>query len=328
MRTLAATGRAAVTALSLAALCLAALLAPASGQTWPSRPLSAIIPLAAGNAGDVLGRVVLDQLSRQFAQPIIIDNRPGGGGALGAAAGAKAAPDGYTMLVFGSNISIAPAIHRNLPYDTLRDFAAVIPIGNQPLVLLTGPSTGIKSVADLLAAAKAKPINYASAGAGSISHLAAERLRLAAGFEAQQIPFRGPVDAFTEVMTGRVDFYVVPIAPALSLIVEGKLRPLAVSTAARTSMLPAVPTLTESGIGDSEFYLWNGIFVPAGTPREIINRLHQETVQALQAPNVRDRLKTLGVEPMPMSPEDFAAFFAREVNGIAALVKAAKIVGD
>src|SRR5207247_1423146 len=263
-----------------------AALAHGHAQAWPSRNIMSVIPFAPGNANDVVGRIVLDQLSRQLGQPIIIENRAGAGGTTGVAFVAKAAPDGYTVLVHSSTFSAGYSLYKSLPYDTFNDFIAVIPFGIQPTVLITAPSKGWKTLADLVAAAKANPgkLNFASAGVGAASHLAAERFRISAGFTAQHIPFRGPVEALTEVMTGRIDFYFLPVAPALPLIQEGKLVALAVSTAKRAALLPNVPTTAEAGLHDAAYVFWNGIFLPAKTPREIVNRLHNETQKALAVP--------------------------------------------
>src|SRR5262245_9322541 len=299
----------------------------AFAQTWPTRAVTVIVPFAAGNAIDAVGRIVMDELSKQIGQPVVVENRAGAGGTVGAAAVARAAPDGYTLLLYSSSFSISHAIHANLPYDTLRDFIPVVPFGLQPTVLVTAPSKGFKTLGELVAAAKAKPgaMSFASAGIGAASHMAAERLRVSAGFEALHVPFRGPTDALTAAMTGQVDFYFLPIAPALPLINDGKLTALAVSTAKRATALPDVPTTTEAGLKDSAYDFWVGMFVPAKTPRELVARLHDETQKALDVPSVKDRYAKLGVEPMRMTQEEFAKYFRADVEDTARLVKAAKI---
>ena len=223
-----------------------------SAQGWPERTIQAIVPFAPGAANDIVGRIVLEQVSKQVSQPIVVENRPGAGGTLGVTAVAKAAPTGHTILVHSSSFASAYSLHKNLPYDTLNDFTAVIPVGKTPTVLVTAPSKGFKTAADLIAAAKAKPgeMNFASAGIGSVSHLAAERFRLSAGIDAQHIPFRGPNEAFTELMAGRIDFYFLPLAPALPLVKDGQLIALAVSTDTRALALPNVPTTAELGLKD------------------------------------------------------------------------------
>src|SRR5436190_703482 len=259
----------------LAPLCAALLAATpdaALAQAWPSRTIQAVIPFAPGNANDVVGRIVLDQLSKQIGQPIVVENRSGAGGTTGVGFVAKSAPDGNTILVHSSTFSAGYSLYKSLPYDTFNDFIAVIPLGIQPTVLIAAPSKGWKTLGELVAFAKAKPgkLNFASAGVGAASHLAAERFRLSAGFTAQHIPFRGPVEALTEVMTGRIDFYFLPVSPALPLIKDGKVVALAVSTAKRASALPDVPTTAEAGLKDAAYAFWNGIFLPAKTPRDIV----------------------------------------------------------
>ena len=289
--------------------------APAGAQAWQTRPILAVIPFSAGNANDVVGRVVLDQLSQQLGEPIVIENRAGAGGTTGVAFVAKAAPDGYTILVHSSTFSAGQALYKSLPYDTLHDFASIIPLGLQPTVLVAAPAKGWKSVSDLVAAAKAHPgtLTFASAGIGSASHLAAERLRFSAGFNALHVPYRGPNEALSDVITGRVDFYFLPIAPALPLINDGKLVALAVSTATRNPTLPNVPTTAEAGLKDAAYAFWTGVFAPAATPKPIVNRIYEETRKALDVPSVKERLAKVGVEPMPMSMAEFDAYFRQDV---------------
>jgi tripartite-type tricarboxylate transporter receptor subunit TctC len=311
----------------VAALALLVAAEAARAQAWPSKSILAIIPFSAGNANDVVGRIVLEQVSRQLGQPIIIENRAGAGGTTGVNFVAKAAPDGYTILGHSSSFSASLAIYKSLPYDTLRDFTAIIPLGLQPTVLVVSPSKGWKTLAELVAAAKAKPgsLNFASAGIGSVSHLAAERFRVSAGFQAQHIPFKGPNEALTDVMTGRIDFYFLPIAPALPLIKDGKLVALAVSTAQRAASLPEVPTTAEAGLKDASYHFWTGLFAPAKTPQDIVGRLYGETRKALAEPSVQERLTKLGVEPLPMSAAEFASYFRDDVTSTVKLAKEAGI---
>jgi tripartite-type tricarboxylate transporter receptor subunit TctC len=309
------------------ALTMAQATAQTMSQTWPTRPILAVIPFSAGNANDVVGRVVLDQLSQQLGEPIVIENRAGAGGTTGVAFVAKAAPDGYTILVHSSTFSAAQAIYKTLPYDTLHDFAAIIPLGLQPTVLVASPSKGWKTVADLIAAAKAKPnsLTFASAGIGSASHLAAERLRFSAGFQALHVPYRGPNEALSDVITGRIDFYFLPIAPALPLINDGKLTALAVSTATRAAPLPNVPTTAEVGLKDASYHFWTGLFVPEQTPKAIIAKVSDETHKALAVPTVQERLSKLGVDPMSMSTAEFDTYFRDDVRDTVKLVRDAGI---
>jgi tripartite-type tricarboxylate transporter receptor subunit TctC len=300
----------------------------AVAQDWPTRSMLVISAVSAGNAGDTVARIVLEQVSKQIGQSFVIENRPGAGGTIGSASVAKAEPDGYTMLVLSSSQGSYVVLHKTLPYDPLRDLLPVVLFGVQPSVLVAAPSKGWKSVADLVAAAKARPgtLNFASAGLGSASHWAAERLRLATGIDVQHIPFRGPVEAFTEVMTGRVDFYYLPIAPALPNIRNGKIVALAVSTPKRAPTLPDVPTVVEAGYPDARYLFWGGLAVPTKTPRGIVNRLHEETQKALNVPAVQEKLATFGVEPMPMSVEQFGKFYRDDVAAIVKLAKDINLV--
>jgi tripartite-type tricarboxylate transporter receptor subunit TctC len=324
----AATVAAMATVASALTLILAAPL-PAqtsSAQTWPTKRVQVIVPFSPGSATDLLPRTVFEHVSAKVGQPIIIENRPGGGGAIGVGSVAKAEPDGHTILVHSNALVTAPAI-QPMPYDPVQDFAAITPLGNVPLVLVISPEKNIKTLKELVAAAKAKPgsINYAAAGIGTPPHLTTERFRLAAKFEGQLVPFKGAPEALTEVLTGRVDFYFCPITPAMPFIREGKLLALAVSSSKRASALPDVPTTVEAGFPDSDFDFWIGMVVPKKTPRDIVARIHQETVNGLRDPVVKEKLGKLGVEEMVMSPDDFDARIAREAPIAVALAKAAGI---
>ena len=300
----------------------------AIAQDWPTRSILLVSAVSAGNAGDIIARIVLEQVSKQIGQSFVIENRPGGGGTIGSASVAKAEPDGYTTLALSSSQGSYLVLHKTLPYDPLRDFVPVVLFGVQPSVLVAAPSKGWKSVADLVAAARARPgtLNFASAGLGSASHWAAERLRLATGINVQHIPFRGPVEAFTEVMTGRVDFYYLPIAPALSNVRDGKVVALAVSTPKRAPALPNVPTVAEAGYPDAQYLFWGGLALPVKTPRGIVNRLHEETQKALNVPAVQEKLAMFGVEPMPMSVDQFGQFYRDDVAAIVKLAKDINLV--
>ena len=309
--------------LAAAALATPALPRLACAQSWPARPIRAMIPFSAGSSLDIVGRIVLDPLSSQLGQTIVVENRGGAGGTIGTAAVAKADPDGYTLLINASAHSAAPAAYPNIAYDPARDFSAVIPFGTVPNVTLVAPAKGIKTIQELVAAAKSGSLSYASAGVGSATHWAAERLRVSAGFQGVHVPFRGGPEALTEVMTGRVDFTCMGMSAALPFIRDGKLIPLAVSSAKRSSALPAVPTTLESGLADSDYNYWMGLFVPAKTPREIVERLYQETQKALRLPAVVEKFGPQGIEPMPMTPAEFDALIKKEIAINVALVKAA-----
>ena len=284
------------------------------------------MPFSSGSATDLRPRTVFEHVAANVGQTIIIENRPGGGGAIGVSAVAKADPDGHTILVHSNALVTAPAI-QHMPYHPVQDFAGVTTLGNVPLVLVISPDKNIKTVKELVAAAKAKPgsINYAAAGIGTPPHLTAERFRLAAQFEGQLVPFKGAPEALTEVITGRVDFYFCPLTVAMPFIREGKVLALAVGGSKRASALPEVPTTLEAGFPESDFDFWIGMMVPKKTPRDIVARIHQETVKGLQDSSVKEKLSKLGVEDMIMQPDDFDARIAREAPIAVALAQAAGI---
>jgi tripartite-type tricarboxylate transporter receptor subunit TctC len=294
---------------------------------WPTRPIRSVIPFSAGSSVDIIGRIILDPLSQQLGQPMVVENRGGAGGSIGSALVAQAAPDGYTILVNASAHTAVPALYPKAPYDVRKDFSAVIPFGSVPNVVIVAPSQGFKTLKDLVAAAKAKDgtMTFASAGVGSATHLAAERLRTAGGFKATHVPFKGGPEAITEVMTGRVDFACMGVPSSISLINDGKLMALAVCTQKRSTSLPKVPTTIELGYPDSDYNFWMGMFVPAKTDPAIIGRLRQETLKALALPAVAEKFKPQGIEPMQLSSAEFDALIKKEVAQNIALVKAAGI---
>jgi tripartite-type tricarboxylate transporter receptor subunit TctC len=299
----------------------------AAAQDWPTRTVTIVVPLGAGSSSDIMARTVAEQLSKQLGQSFIVENRPGAGGTIGANAVAKSAPDGYTVLAYGA-LATANALHSKVPYDTLNDFIPVISFGVQPLVIVTSPAKGYKTLADLIAAAKAKPgqLTFSSAGVGSASHFAAERLSASAGFKAQHVPYRGAAEAVTEIVAGRIDFSPQLPTTTLPLVREGKLVALAVSAHKRASVFPNVPTTIEAGLkADSVYPFYSGLFLLAKTPRAIVEKLHAETAKALQAPAVKERFTALGVEPMPMNLAEFDKFFREDVAAALELVKAANI---
>ncbi|MFZ0094563.1 MAG: tripartite tricarboxylate transporter substrate-binding protein [Pseudolabrys sp.] len=301
--------------LSAGAMALPALSRAAFAQTaWPAgRTIRAIVPFSAGSTIDILGRIVLDPLSRQLGQTIVVENRGGAGGSLGSAAVAKAEPDGYTLLINAAAHSGAPAAYPNLPYDAANDFAAVASFGSVPNVLLVAPAKGIGSVQELVTKAKSGGMSFASAGVGSATHWAAERFIVSAGLQATHVPFRGGPEALTEVMTGRVDFIFIGISSGLPFIQNKQLVPLAVSSAKRSPALPNIPTTLEAGYKDSDFNYWNGMLVPAKTPRPIVERLYAEPTKALALPEAQQKLTVQGVEPAPLTPDEMDAMIRREI---------------
>jgi tripartite-type tricarboxylate transporter receptor subunit TctC len=312
-----------------AVLAIAACMiaSPLAAQEWPSRTVTIVVPLAAGSASDIAARVVADQLSKLLKATFIVENRTGAGGTVGAGAVARSAPDGYTILAYGA-LSIAHALYSKLPYDTLNDFIPIIPLGQQAQAVTTAPSKGYKTLGDLIAAGKAKPgaLNYSSAGVGSASHFAAERLMVAAGFTAQHIPFKGSGESLREIVAGRVDFSIQSFATTVPLIQNGTLLPLAVSAHKRSALVPNVPTTIEAGLpAESVYTFYTGIYLPAKTPRSIVERLHGEIAKALQSPETQAQFKKVGVEPLPMNLDEFGKFTREEVASTIALARAAKI---
>lgn len=316
--------------LHLAGAALAALTIPglASAQTWPSRVIRAIVPFPAGSAIDIVSRVVLDPLSAQLGQTIVIDNRGGAGGTIGAYLAAQAEPDGYTILIHSSAHSLTPAVYPKAPYNAAKDFAAIASFGSIPNITVISPTKGIKTLQELVAFAKKGSATFASAGVGSSSHWAVERIRLSAGFNALHVPYKGGPDAIREVVGGRVDFMSFGLASVLPFIRDGRLLALAVSTPKRTSALPDVPTTLELGYRDSDYLFWNGMFVPAKTPRPIIERLYREVQKSLALPGVKEKLAPFGSEPMPLSPSEFDALVRKEIKSNLAVLKAANLKFD
>jgi tripartite-type tricarboxylate transporter receptor subunit TctC len=301
--------------------------AAAAQAAYPAKPIRVIVPFTAGSATDTMARTVGDAMSKAMGQPIVIENKPGAGGTIGAAQVAKSDPDGYTILVHSAGHTLNPAIYPNLPYDTVKDLTGVTPIASLANVMVVSPQRGWKTVADVLKDAKAKPgqLNYASAGAGSATHLNAEKFKLQAGIDAVHVPFKGTPEALSDVIGGRSDWFFGPMSAALPLVKDGKLTALAVSTPQRSTLLPNVPTTVEAGVSGSDYIFWVGMFVPAATPPVVVKRLNEEVAKALASPEVKERLSRLGADPFPMSQEQFNAFVRTEMDSAAKIAKAANL---
>ena len=313
----------------LAGMAFGAVVATAAwGQAFPTKPVRVVVPFTAGSATDILARTVGQKLSEQWGQPVVIDNRPGAGGTIGAAIVAKSPGDGYTLLVHSAAHAYNPAIYANLTYDTVKDFVEIVPLAGQPNVLVVAPSTGIKTVADLVRAAKEKPgaLNFASAGNGSGTHINGEKFKLAAGIDVVHVPYKGTPEALTDTMAGRVTYFFSPISAALPQVREGKLTALAVSTAKRSSVLPDVPTIAESGLSGFDYNLWVGVFAPAGTPIDLVEKINRDVLGALASPEVKDRLAALGADAMPMAPPEFRKFVQEEIGESGKVIRAAGII--
>lgn len=306
----------------------AAVVATSAGaQGFPSKPVHAIISFTPGSSTDIVGRVVMQKVSEYWGQPVVAENRAGAGGSIGSAVVARSAPDGYTLLINSSAHSVNPAIYAKLPYETTKDFVDIAPLAVQPNVLVVAGSSQVKSVADLVAAAKAKPgaLNFGHAGIGSGTHLSTEKFIAAAGIKVTQIPFKGTPEVVTALLGGSVDCYWVPISAGMANIKSGKLRPLAVSSAKRNSQLPDVPTTGEAGVPNADSPLWFGVWAPAGTPADVVAKISTDVRRALADQGVRDKLAGLGNDPMDMAPDEFARFVRSEIEDYAKVVKAAGI---
>lgn len=308
---------------SFALLILLATAPSAIADTWPSKPVKAVVPFGAGSATDIIPRIVFEQLQAQLGQTIVVENRGGAGGTIGALQVVKSDPDGYTWLVHSSAHTVAPALYANLPFKPEADLVPMSMIGSVPNVLIISPSKGIKTIQDFVAYGKANPgkLNFASVGIGSAVHLSAERFRVSAGYDAVHIPFKGGAEALAEVIAGRVDYYFCPIATALPHIREGKLLALAVSSKTRAAQLPDVPTTLEAGFPDSDYTLWVGILGPSGTPKAVTDKLNGEMKKALESPALREKLDRIGVQTMPMSPDEFGALINSELRTYGEFVK-------
>jgi tripartite-type tricarboxylate transporter receptor subunit TctC len=294
----------------------------ASAQQWPSKPIKVIVPFSAGSATDITARTVFDQVGKQIGQTIIVENRGGAGTTLGSGMVAKAEPDGYTLLVNSTSHVVVASTYAKLPYSVTGDFAGISALADIPYVVTT--AIRYKTIRDLVDAGK-KPNNrilYGSAGAGSSGQLFMERFRLAAGFPATHVPFRGTPEGMTELVAGRIDMYAAPAVNAISLSKEGKVSALAASSRKRLPLMPNIPTLAEVGLPDAEYNFWVGAFAPAKTPKAIIERLNREIVAALNRKEIADKIVALGGSPMPMSPSDFDAFMRKEIAVNAEIVKA------
>ena len=310
-----------------ALLAVTTVLAQSAAPAWPTKPIRFVVPFTAGSGTDIIARTIGDAMSRSLGQPVIVDNKPGAGGTIAAAQVAKAEADGYTVLVHSSGHALNPAIYPKLSYDTLKDLIGVTPLAALPNVMVVSPQRGWKGVADLVAAAKARPgqLNYASAGVGSATHLNAEKFRLQAGIDAVHVPFKGTPEALSDVIGGRNDWFFAPLSSALPLIKDGKLQALAVSTPNRAPTLPQVPTTVEAGVPGSDYTFWVGMIVASGTPAPLIKRLHEEALKAMANPEVKERMNRLGADPFPLASDTFNAYIKTEMESAARIARAANL---
>lgn len=314
--------------LTLAVMLLGAssIATQASAQSYPNKTIRVVVPFSAGSGTDIVARTIMDQLSRQMGQPIIIENRLGAGGTIGIGSVAKENPDGYTLLIQSTSFAVVTTTYSKPGYDSIKDFAPITALVSLPNVMIV-QANKYKTLKDFVAYAKSNPdkVNYASAGAGSAAHLNGERFRLATDTKMQHIPYKGGPEGVTAVMTGETDFYFVPLPAARGPVATGKLAILAVSGTTRSASLPDVPTTVEAGFPNSEYDFWVGFWAPAGTPKDIVDKLNAETRKALQDPGVKAKLAVIGGDPLPMSPSQFEDFVKKEIDVNAVLVKASGV---
>jgi tripartite-type tricarboxylate transporter receptor subunit TctC len=306
---------------------VALMATTARAENYPSRLIKATIPFGAGSAADVVPRLVFDRLAAEFGQAIVVENRAGAGGTIGTASVVKSDPDGYSILAQSAALTISPAIYPNLSFNIAKDLSSALMMGVTANVMIVPASRPWKTVQDFIADAKARPgsIVFGSAGIGSSVHISAEKFRLAAGIETTHVPYRGGAEVIADILGGRIDFYFCPLATALPLIREGRVHALVISTPKRAVELPDVPTPAEVGLKNAESVFWLGVFMPAKTPRDIIDKFYAAGIKLLAEPSMQESLMKLGVQPFPMTPFEMDAFVAREIAENMQLVKAAGI---
>ena len=309
-----------------APLLFAATLAAA--QTYPSKPIHLIVPFPPGGGNDTVARAITQQIGPDLGQPVVVDNRPGAGGSVGAELAAKAPADGYTLFLAGvGSHAVNPNLHSKLPYDAVKDFAPITLVASAPSVLVVNPSVPARSIAEFTAYARANPgkLNYASNGNGSAAQLAAAMYESMAGVRMVHVPYKGIAPAMTDLMSGEVQLMFGTVVALVPHIQAGKLRALAVTSRTRSALLPDVPTIAESGLPDYQAGSWYGILAPAGTPREVIERLHGAIIKAIRQPEVAKRLAAEGAEVIGSTPEQFGAHIQSEIARVGAVVRATGI---
>jgi len=322
--------------LSLSAAALFAVAGCAFAQQggepagYPNRTIRIIVGFTPGGGPDITARYLAQKLTDAWKQQVIVDNRPGAGGTIGANLVAHAVPDGYTLLSVSSAHAVAAAIYPRLPYDTLKDFAGITETASSCYVLVVAPSLGIRSVGELLAAARARPgrLNFSSAGVGSGTHFAGEMFKAMASIDVVHVPFKGIPESLTETLAGRVHFFMAPIANAVNLVREGKLAGLAVSSAVRDPLLPDLPTVAEAGVSGYESILWFGLLTGSGVPRAVVAKLNREIVRILSDAETGQRFKPIGLTPRPIAPESFDKLIREDVAVFARIARAANIRAD
>ena len=305
-------------------------IAAAAAQTspnYPTKPVRLIIPFTAGSATDLLARRLATKMSENWNQQVVVDNRGGGGGTVGMNIVAKAPPDGYTLLTHSIAFAMSSALYSKLPFDPVKDFAPASQIIVSTSVMVAAPSLGAKTVKDLIALAKQKPgqLSFGSSGVGSGTHLNAEQFRFAAGIDVVHVPYKGVPEVLIDVMTGRIHYFLSPLVPALPFLKDGRLLPLAVTTARRSSVLPDVPTMAEAALPGYEFQAWFGVFAPAKTPRPIVEKISREIARIVELPDIRKTFQAQGEEGRASTPDEFSRFVRSEIDKIGKIVKQAGV---
>jgi tripartite-type tricarboxylate transporter receptor subunit TctC len=307
----------------LAALAIALAGLPAAAQSWPERPVKIIVPFGPGGFTDVAARILQKELGAAIGQPVVIENKPGAGSTIGTAEVAKAKPDGYTLAMVSTAHVISPHLYKEMPYDALRDFTAVMKLAEGPYVLAVHPSLPAKNVAELVALARAQPgkIDYASSGNGSAQHLVGALFARTAGIELNHVPYKGSNQAMQDVLGGNVKVTFAGVPNVLPNVVNGKLRALGVSSSKRYGEMPDVPTIDEAGVKGYDATIWLGLLAPPGTPREVVQRINSEITRLLAAPEARKLMASAGVEVATGTPEEFAALLRSEYERWGKVVK-------
>ena len=314
-----------------ALVCLGIAAAASAHAQWtPTKPIRLIVPSSAGGAADATSRVIADGMTKTLGQRIVVENRVGASGNIGSDFAAKQPPDGYTWLMINNAQAANVSLYKNLTYDLLRDFAPVTLIEQSPHVILVHPTLPVKNVKELVSLAKQKPgqLDYASAGLGTVTHLAAEIFKSQAGVDIRHVPYKGGGESLTSIIAGETIVYFSPLSVALAHMKSGRVRSLGVTSAKRAPQVPNEPTVAEQGYPKYEFHLWNGLLVPAKTPREIVNAINAAAVATMKTPEVNKRMYEMTAQPVGNSPDDFGRFLKSEVDSIAALVKRLKLSAE
>ena len=284
-------------------------------QTFPVKPIRMVVPFTPGSASDILARLIAPKLNDKWGQQIVVDDRPSAGGTVAGLIVAGASPDGHTLMLTSSGFAGSAALYTNLPYDSLKDFAGVTQVVSTPLVLVVAPGLGVKSTRELIALAREKPgqTNFGSSGIGSGTHFAGELFKLAAGINVVHVPYKGTPEAINDTIAGRIQYFISPVLPAMSLIKGGRLLALAVTTRERLALMPDLPTIAEAALPGFEYDGWYGIFAPAKTPRAVINTISQEVGRILLLPDVKERIESQGATPKPSTPAEFDKLVREEI---------------